>query len=309
MWRNGRNLIVVLAFLTACSGATKKSQDSSPEGIKQPEMIDLDKINQEKQAEYICSRAKGPIQINGKLDDPSWENAPWSTPLVDIITGEKAFMETRVKLLWDDQYLYIGYKNEEPYVRATLTERDSYIWNDNDIELFIAGKNAYYEFEMNALNTVYEVLWIWDDVLGKTGSGYPLSEWNPEQRVTKKLSKFLPNIHPRGERTGYFDYDLQGLKHAVYVDGILNDDNGTDKSWSVELALPWEALSVLADGRAVPPENGDVWRIDCSRFQHFDKNGQKLEKDAGWTWNKHGYMNSHIPETFTYVKFSTAEVL
>jgi len=308
MWLNSKILIIVLVFLTACSGATQKKQPNPSVDNKLPKTIDLEKIKQQKQAEYICYLAIGPIQTDGKLDDPSWENAPWSDPLVDIITGEKALMETRVKLLWDDQYLYIGYKNEEPYVCATLTERDSYIWNDNDIELFIAGKNAYYEFEMNALNTIYEVLWIWDDVLGKPGSGYPLSEWNPQQRDTKKLSHFLPNIHPRGERTGYFDYDLQGLKHAVYIDGTINEGKDIDNGWSVELALPWEALSLLSDGRPVPPENGDIWRIDCSRFQHFDKNGAKLDKDAGWTWNKHGYMNSHIPETFTEVNFSTVEV-
>ena len=271
-------------------------------------MIDLEKIKRQKKADYICYRAKGPIQINGKLDDPSWLAAPWSSPLIDIITGEKAFLETRVKLLWDDQYLYIGFQNGEPYVRAALTERDSHIWEENDVEVFIAGKNAYYELELNALNTIYEVFWVWDDILGKPDSGYPLSEWNSKNRDTKKLSYFMPSIHPRGERTGFFDYDLPGLKHAVHINGDLNNLKGTDKGWSVELALPWKALSDLSDGRSVPPKEGDVWLVDCSRFQHFDKDGQKLDKEVGWTWNKHGYWYSHMPETFTNVKFSETQV-
>ena len=60
----------------------------------------------------------------------------------------------------------------------------------------------------------------------------------------------------------------------------------------------------LADGRSLPPKPGDVWRIDCSRFEHFDRDGKPVETCAGWTWNRHGYYDSHIPETFTYVRFS-----
>ena len=47
-----------------------------------------------------------------------------------------------------------------------------------------------------------------------------------------------------------------------------------------------------------------MWRIDCSRFEQFGRDGKPLNLSAGWTWNRHGYMDSHIPETFTYVRFS-----
>ena len=268
-------------------------------------MIDIQKIKQQKVAEYPCYRTNTPIIVDGQLNSPSWNKVPWSEPLVDIITGKKTFLETRVKLLWDNQYLYIGFKNEEPFVRASFTENGSHLWEENDVEVFIAGDNAYYELELNALNTIYEVLWIWDDALGKAEGEFASEEWNPQVRKTKKLTHFMPSIHPRGDRTGYFDYSLSGLKHAVYVDGELNGLKGKDKSWKVELALPWKSLSVLADGRSIPPQNGDIWRIDCSRFQHFDKNGKRMETEVGWTWNKHGYWYSHMPESFTRVKFST----
>ena len=44
---------------------------------------------------------------------------------------------TRVKMLWDDNYLYIAAELEEPNVAAKLTERDSVIFHDNDFEVFI----------------------------------------------------------------------------------------------------------------------------------------------------------------------------
>ena len=52
---------------------------------------------------------------------------------------------------------------EEPNVQARLTERDSFIWTENDVELFIAGPDCYYEFQINALGTIYEVFYIWQD--------------------------------------------------------------------------------------------------------------------------------------------------
>src|SRR5689334_14793201 len=118
----------------------------------------------ERVARYTCYRTPGPIEIDGKLDEPSWRMAPMSTPFVDIVTGEAAWFDTRVALLWDDDYLYFGFRAQETDVWGTLTERDSKIYEENDLEIFIAGRDAYYEFEMNALNVIYEVFWIWKDI-------------------------------------------------------------------------------------------------------------------------------------------------
>ena len=58
-------------------------------------------------------------------------------------------------MLWDAASLYVGYWVEEPFVEATRTERDAPIYTNNDVELFIAGRDAYYEFEINAFGTIY----------------------------------------------------------------------------------------------------------------------------------------------------------
>ncbi len=92
--------------------------------------------------------------------------------------------------------------------------------------------------------------------------------------------------------------------HAVHVDGTLNQPGDVDRGWSAEVAFPWAGLKLLADGRSLPPRDGDVWRIDCSRFQHSGREGERLDPAAGWTWNRHGHYDSHIPETFTYVHFA-----
>ena len=258
-------------------------------------------------AHYTAHRASEPVTVDGRLDEPDWKAAPASEPFVDIVTGQPAWFDTRVRILWDDRFLYFGFTAEETDVWATLTERDSKIWEDNDLEMFIAGKDAYYEFEINALGTIYEVFWIWQDMY-RAGSPYQVPEWDPAGRKLLVLDGIGGHVHPRGKRNGFLDWDLPGLRHAVHVDGTLNRRDGSDRGWSAEIAVPWAGLKWLADGRSLPPKEGDTWRIDCSRFQQIGRKGERLNPAAGWTWNRHGHYDSHIPETFTYVHFSTKAV-
>lgn len=258
----------------------------------------------EKLAHYTAYRVAGAITVDGKLDEPSWAMAPRSSDFVDIVTGKPAWFDTHVSILWDDKNLYFGFRAEEPDVWATLTERDSKIYEDNDLEVFIAGQDAYYEFEINALNTIYEVFWIWKDQLKPGGKFHGEAEWDPTQHAIMEIEGIGGHIHPRGWRYGFLDWDYPGLKHAVHVDGTLNQRDDVDRGWTVELAFPWSGLKLLADGRSLPPKDGDIWRIDCSRFQQVNKKGERLEVSPGWTWNQHGYYDSHIPEVFTYVHFS-----
>jgi len=252
---------------------------------------------------YDCRTVDSPLRIDGRLDDEGWLHAEFSGPLVDIVDGSKAMLDARVALLWDDRCLYVAYRLAEPNVRADLTERDSLIWQENDVELFIAGKDAYYELELNARNTVYEVFWIWKDALVPGSPYFGRPEFDPVAHRVMTLDGVGGHRHPRGERWGFLDWDLPGLRSAVHVDGTVNDPADRDAGWTVELALPWKGLQDLSDGRPLPPEPGDVWRIDCSRFQRYAPDGSLLEPSRGWTWKRHGFYDSHIPEAFTPVRF------
>lgn len=257
-------------------------------------------------ARYTCYRAPSPIRIDGKLDDPAWQRAPVSPAFADIVTGEPAWFDTRVRMLWDDEYLYFGVSAEETDVWGTLTERDSKIYEENDLEIFIAGRDAYYEFEINALNTIYEAFWIWKDVHKPGGPYWGRPEFDPRTQRIMVLDGVGGHVHPRGERWGFLDWDCAGLKTAVHVDGTVNKRDGGDRGWSAEIAVPWASLALIADGRSLPPQDGDVWRIDCSRFEKIGRRGETLDPCAGWTWSPHGHYDSHIPEIFPVVTFSTA---
>jgi hypothetical protein len=253
-------------------------------------------------ARYTAHRAAGPITIDGRLNEPSWDRAPKSSAFVDIVTGDPAWFDTRVAILWDDDYLYFGFWAEETDVWTTITRRDAKVYEENDLELFIAGRDSYYEFEINAANTVYEVLWFWKDVFR------PTPDLDPTTARILVLDGVGGHVHPRGERWGFLDWDFPGMRSAVRVDGVLNSRTQTDIGWTAEIAFPWRGMEPITGGRALPPRDGDVWRIDCSRFEKIGPRGEVLDPCAGWTWNRHGHYDSHIPEVFPYVTFSRETV-
>ncbi len=120
-------------------------------------------------AHYTCLRTRSPMVVDGRLDEEDWKLAVKSPSFVDVVSGGRGFYDTRAAALWDQEALYIGFWLEEPCVEAQLTERDALIFNENDIEVFIDGGDTYYEFEMNALGTIYEVFFIWQDAYRRGG--------------------------------------------------------------------------------------------------------------------------------------------
>jgi hypothetical protein len=88
---------------------------------------------------YVCGRAAGSLRFDGRLDDAAWQAAPWTDAFVDIEGDRKPRprFRTRAKMLWDDEFFYVGAEMEEPHVWGTLTRHDSVIFHDNDFEVFI----------------------------------------------------------------------------------------------------------------------------------------------------------------------------
>lgn len=269
--------------------------DPSPDANAFPRPLD-------QVAEYTAYRVDEPPAIDGRLDEPCWQHAPRSPRFVDLVTGGVTVHDTRVAVLWDALNLYVGFWVEEPMVEAALTQRDSLIYTENDVEVFIAGRDAYYEFEINALSTIYEVLFIWEDALAAF----------PELAITDPGARPWNGVgftsHPRGGRIGFWNWDFPGLRSAVAVDGALNDNRRRDRGWTVELAFPWSGMAVLArDGRSLPPAADDVWRISFSRFNQY-REAPPAEDSGGWTLSPHGVWDSHIPELFPRVHFSPLPV-
>jgi hypothetical protein len=230
---------------------------------------------------YVCVRSNQPLVIDGRLDDDAWQGAPWTEDFVDIEGSAKPqpHLRTRAKMLWDDTYFYVAAELEEPHVWGTLTQHDSIIFHDPDFEVFIdpnGDSHEYYEFEMNALNTGWDL--------------------------------FLPKPYKDGGKA-VDAWEIPGLQTAVLVRGTLNNPGDRDDGWSVEIAIPWKVLAEHA-GRPAPPEAGDQWRVGFSRVQwQTDIRDGKYVKKPGvaennWIWSPQGVVDMHRPERWGYVQFS-----
>ena len=197
-----------------------------------------------------------------------------------------------------------GAHGRTPALEAFITERDGPVYRDKDFELFIAGRDAYWELEVNARNTLYDVFWIWRDALGPD-KRYNPSDWDASTRRIMTLRGIGEHVHPRGERIGFIDADMPETRTAVSLEGTCNTDTDIDRGWTLEIIIPWKALEALRDNRALPPRPGDIWRMNLSRFATRDRSGKLLPslRPAGWPLTRHGIFDSHMPERFAVVRF------
>jgi hypothetical protein len=230
---------------------------------------------------YLCPKATGSVTIDGKLDDAAWAAAPWTEEFVDI-EGDakpKPRFRSRAKMLWDDENFYVAAEMEEPHVWGTLTKHDSVIFHDPAFEVFIdpdGDSHEYYEFEMNALNTGWDL--------------------------------FLPKPYKDGGKADD-GWEIPGLKTAVHVRGTLNGPADKDDGWSVEIAFPWRVLAVRAN-RPAPPREGDQWQVGFSRveweIQIANGKYEKVPKvpENNWVWSAQGVVDMHRPERWGCVQFA-----
>lgn len=260
---------------------------------------------------YTCLYVNQPFPIDGNLDKFPWNIAPKSTPFVDMVTGAPAFLETCCASLWDHENLYIAFWIEEPDIRAQLTQRDSRVYLENDIEVFISGNNCYYEFQVNALNTIYEVFYIWQDAYKKE-SRFAIPEFDLLTHQVDVIGGFQDNTryekHPRGRRWAFMDWDFPGLVSAVKINGTINNPSDIDQGWTVELAFPWKGMTQLFLPHPTPQLFDKTIRIDLSRFEKITYNGFIPAVHPGWSLNPHGVYDSHIPESFSYFHLSNQEL-
>lgn len=188
---------------------------------------------QHKQASI--ARTSQRITIDGVLDEAAWEGA---SPVGEFVftwwtEGDGPRQPTNARMLWDDDFLYVGFDCSDTDVRATRTERDSDVYRDDCVEVFASPEidhpENYFNLEMNALGTQ------------------------------------LDNYRPQGKNPDVA-WNPEGIECAVSVDGTLNDSSDSDRGWTLEVAIPFRLFKdVLPAGR---PKVGDRWRLNLNRLEN-----------------------------------------
>ena len=160
---------------------------------------------------YNIHRTKEKIAVDGKLSEKAWKK---STPVIlmfpwEFQTGAK--QHTSVKLLHDQNYLYVGYECADSDITATHENRDDPVYQDDCVEIFISTNpkaDHYFGFEMNARGVLYDYFFAY-----------------PEKH----------NLTP----------NLEGILLKTEINGTLQQSSDQDQGWTLEVAIPFQSLNAF----------------------------------------------------------------
>ena len=183
--------------------------------------------------EYKVSRARESITVDGKMDEASWKNAEVRT--LDYFYRSDKVPEkqnTKFRMMWDDENLYLFYQFEDTSLTARETKPDGRPYLDDCAEFFCVpipdSLNFHFGFEINITKAPYDYVMLW--------------------RYYNNRHFFVPSYNP-------------AFNMEVVYDGTLNNDKDIDKMWQIELAIPFVAFSNFTSR----PRAGAKWAFQSVR--------------------------------------------
>lgn len=183
-----------------------------------------------------CYRKDDGFKLDGRLDDAAWKNKLAVKTFFKSKEMGPAKYQTEVLLMWDAEFLYCGAVMRDEDIVGHYPNRDDPLYKEDAFEIFIrpdARNNFIFEFEFSPAGI------IWDGRNRRTLNPYK-SEGDPKA------------------------WNAPGILCAVCVDGTLNDRQDKDRSWSVEIMIPFKAF---AGAIKVPPSAGDCWPMIFARCE------------------------------------------
>ena len=199
---------------------------------------------------YICHQTAEKIKIDGSLDEIDWKKAQvinfYHLKRGGIQDYQEAESRTFGRLLWDKDYLYVSFEAFDKDIWGYYTERDDTTCREDVLEIFLkpdAQKASYYNFEVNALGTVYDAFNV------RRGAGYRWSKW-----------------------------DCEGLRIGIKIKGSLNNWKDEDEYWVLEVAIPFSAFEEITPS----PEIGNEWSFALCRYDYsvYLEEGSELSSTA-----------------------------
>jgi hypothetical protein len=109
-----------------------------------------------------CFKTSQPPIIDGRLTDASWKHAGRIGRFIWANGIDEPFAPTKAFLLWDEDNLYLALKCYEPRmdkIRISRTNRDSEVWEDDVVEIFIdtdPDTPEYYHIAVNPIGTLFD---------------------------------------------------------------------------------------------------------------------------------------------------------
>ncbi|MBN4081410.1 carbohydrate binding family 9 domain-containing protein, partial [Caldithrix abyssi] len=158
----------------------------------------------------IAARTDNPPKIDGVIDDTSWENAPLINEFLQYapFNLNPPSVRTDVRVLYDDQYLYISFYNYDPdpaKIMGRLARRDDWMAgfasNSDWVGIGIDSRNddkTGYWFGVNAAELQLDIAisgddhsqWngVWDSKVSRHDNG-----WSAEFRIPFSVFQYSKN--------------------------------------------------------------------------------------------------------------------
>ena len=213
-----------------------------------------------------------PMKIDGLADEASWQNADaYSFDFFYKVEKPTDKQATTLKMLWDEENLYLFYECKDQFITAREKERDKEPYFDDCAEIFLIPTpdkiNMHFGFELNLYKASNDFIFI--------------------NNIYKKENFVVRAYSP--------DFDV-----AVSVDGTLNDNSDIDQGWSIEMAIPQEAFHT--DGPISPLTQGSKWAFMAVRQDRNDPEGNRRSTSTIFPLSPEN-PNVHYPKSFGIMKF------
>ncbi len=186
------------------------------------------KIKRTKKMVAKIPRATAAPVIDGEFEaDKAWADALKLGAFSHTMTGEPSARPTQVRLMWDDENLYVAMQAKDDFLKSEYTEHDDTLWKADAFEVFLdprGDKKDYYELQVSPAGVVFD----------------------------SHLATYRKN---RNEWTSQ-------MVAKVSTQGKVNDESDEDKGWTAELAIPFASFD---RGGGVPPKPNDKWRANFFR--------------------------------------------
>ncbi len=215
----------------------------------------------------LIHRFEGEFNLYAEWDSPQWETIPSIRLENRILTNPSFLPKTELKIMYDDNHIYVFFKVEDRYVRAVNTEINSPVSNDSCVEFFFTPNedinSGYFNLEVNC-------------------GGTPLIRFQKSQKVGE--------IHMDIK-------DIKKIKIDHSLPRVVDPEIKNPVIWTLKYSIPLAMLNKYYSLQM--PKKGVTWHAN------FYKCGNETSNPHYLAWNNitHPDPHFHMPEYFGVLEF------
>lgn len=175
----------------------------------------------------VAKRILSPPTIDGELDEAAWVDAPIFESFRHPLTGLETRASGRLRMLYDDEALYLGVEIDDLDLHSEYDERDDPLWEADVFEFFLRpmrGKSDYFEIQTSPRGVIFD-------------------------------SHFERYRHP--SPYGNVDFD-SALELSVKAMGTFADEK-LDTGYRIEARLPFQPIKDRLPAFRTPEPGADVF--------------------------------------------------